>query len=231
LTYENVDAYFKTVSDVKINIAYTLIQVSLSDRYISDTILAGLKRQHAPLNFQTLGHFLSNDPKRYDLTYLHNRISVEVGPSQLPSAAPLTEVQPSAASPSDAPAAFVTDRQPRAGGKGDEPIAIVNAATILLKAAATAIATLSRAIGKVFQIGLTAIDRNTIDGDSIGDLVENMTNASRKWRLSFETSASATLMKKLIMQKQHLQRRSCALIWNVKRLVLIFLMSFQAWDL
>jgi hypothetical protein len=141
LTYENVDAYFKTVSDVKINIAYTPIQVSLSDRYISDTILAGLKRQQAPLNSQTLGHFLSNDPKRYDLTYLHNRISVEVGPCQLPSAAPLTEVQPSAASPSDSLADFVTDRQPRAGGGGDEPIAIVNAATILLKAAATAIAT------------------------------------------------------------------------------------------
>jgi hypothetical protein len=44
LTYENVDAYFKTISYVKMNIAYTPIQVSLSDRYISDTILAGLKR-------------------------------------------------------------------------------------------------------------------------------------------------------------------------------------------
>jgi hypothetical protein len=37
-------------------------------------------------------------------------------PSSAP--APLAEVQPSAASPSDALAAFVTDRQPRAGGKG-----------------------------------------------------------------------------------------------------------------
>jgi hypothetical protein len=118
LTDENVNAFFKTVSDVKINIAYTQIQVSLLDRYISDTILAGLKRQHAPLHFQTLGHFFSNDQKHYDLTYLHNRISVEVGHSQLPSAAPLTEVQSSEASPSDAPAAFVTDRQPHAGGKG-----------------------------------------------------------------------------------------------------------------
>jgi hypothetical protein len=116
LTNENVEAYFKSLSDVKINIANTPIQASLSDRYISDTILARLKK-HAPLNFQALGHFLSNDPKRYDLTYLHNRISVEIGPSQLPAAAPFTEVPSSAASPSDAPAAFVTDRQPRAGGK------------------------------------------------------------------------------------------------------------------
>ena len=101
---------------MKINIAHTPIQASLSDRYISDTILARLK-ERAPLNFQALGHFLSNDPKRYDLTYLHNRISVEIGPSQLPAAAPFTEVPSSAASPSDAPAAFITDRQPRAGGK------------------------------------------------------------------------------------------------------------------
>jgi hypothetical protein len=99
------------------------------------------------------------------------------------------------------------------------------------KAAEAAIATASRAIVEAFQIGLMVINRNTIDGASIVDLVENMTNASRKWRLSFETSESGTLTRKLIMQKQHLQLRSCALIWNVKRLVLIFLMSFQAWDL
>ncbi len=49
LTYENVDAYFKTVSDVKINIAYTPIEVSLFDCCISETIPAGLKRLHAPL--------------------------------------------------------------------------------------------------------------------------------------------------------------------------------------
>ncbi len=72
------------------------------------------------------------------------------------------------------------------GGRGDEPIAIVNAATILLKAVATATATLSRAIGKVFQIGLTAIGRNTIDCVSISDMMKNMTNASRKWRLRHE---------------------------------------------
>ncbi len=76
-----------------------------------------------------------------------------------------------------------------------------------------------------------AKDRNTIEGVSIGDLVENMTNTLKKWRLSFETSPSATLMKKLIMQKQHLQRRSCTLIWNMKRLILISLISYQVLDL
>ncbi len=44
LTYENVHAYFKTVSEIMIDIAYTPIQVSLSDCYISNIILAGLKR-------------------------------------------------------------------------------------------------------------------------------------------------------------------------------------------
>ncbi len=91
---------------MKIYIAHTLNQASLSDRYISDTILARLKVL-APLNIQALRHFLSNDPKRYDLTYLHNIISVEIGPSQLSIAVPLTEVPLSAASPSDSPAAFV----------------------------------------------------------------------------------------------------------------------------
>ena len=118
LSADNVEAYFKLVSDVKINIAHTPIQPSLSDRYISDTILAGLKKQNVPLNFQALGHSLSYDPQRYDLIYLHNRISVEVGPSQLSAATPAYEAAPSASSPSDAPAAFVTDRLPRAGGKG-----------------------------------------------------------------------------------------------------------------
>jgi hypothetical protein len=88
-------------------------------------------------------------------------------------------------------------------GRGDEPIAIVNAAIMMLKTAATAAATVSRAIIKVFQIGLMAINRNTIDGASIGDPVENMTNALTKWTLSFKTRARATLMRKLIMQKQH----------------------------
>jgi hypothetical protein len=57
LTNDNVEAYFKSVSDVKINIAYMPIQGSLSDSYISDTILARLK-ESAPLNFRALGHFL-----------------------------------------------------------------------------------------------------------------------------------------------------------------------------
>ena len=113
LTADNVEAYFRLVSDVKINIAHTPIQPSLSDRYISDTILAGLKMPHVPLNFQALGHSLSYDPQRYDLIYLHSHISVEVGPSQLSAAAPANEAAPSASSPSDAPAAFVTDRLPR----------------------------------------------------------------------------------------------------------------------
>jgi hypothetical protein len=54
---------------VKINIAHTPIHASLSDCYTSDTILARLE-EGAPLNFQALGHFLSNVPKLYDLTYL-----------------------------------------------------------------------------------------------------------------------------------------------------------------
>ena len=117
LTDDNVEAYFRLVSDVKINIAHTPIQASLSDRYISDTILAGLKRKNGPLNVQALGHYLSNESRRYDLTFLHNRISVEVGPSQLSEVVPMSEVPPPSASPSDAPSAFVADRQPR-GGKG-----------------------------------------------------------------------------------------------------------------
>ncbi len=73
--------------------------------------------------------------------------------------------------------------------------------------------------------------RNTIDGVSIGDQVDNMANVSRKWRLSFKSSAKATLMTKLIMQKQHLQRRSCTLIKSMKQVVLISLMHFQISDL
>ncbi len=68
------------------------------------------------------------------------------------------------------------------GESGDKPITIVNAATTMLQAAAAAIATVSRANVEELQIGFMVINRNTIDGASIGDLVENMTNASRKSR-------------------------------------------------
>ena len=40
----NIDAYFKLVSDVKINIAHTPMELTDSDRYISDTVLAALKK-------------------------------------------------------------------------------------------------------------------------------------------------------------------------------------------
>jgi hypothetical protein len=145
-------------------------------------------------------------------------------------------VHSSAASPSDAPAAFVTYQQPRAGGKGlranhNSQCCDNDAQASKQQQQHSQQQAEPLWIVEAFQIGLMVINRNTIDVASIGDLVENMTNESRKWRLSFETSESATLMRKLIIQKQHPQHRSCDLIWNVKRLVLIFLMSFQAWDL
>ena len=117
------------------------------------------------------------------------------------------------------------------GGRGDEPVAIVNAAIMMLKSTATAVATVSRITVRVFQIGSMATSRNTIDGVSTEDLVVNMINASRTWRLNFETSANAILMKKLIIQKPHLQHRNCALIGNTREVVLISLMHFQALDL
>ena len=117
LTNDNIDGYFSSVYEVKINIAHTPIQPILSDRYISDIILAALKKPQASQNFQALGHSLSNDPSRYDLMYLQSRITAEIDPTLLSDATPANDPAPSNSSPLDAPAAFITDRQPRAGGK------------------------------------------------------------------------------------------------------------------
>jgi hypothetical protein len=88
---------------------------SITDRYISDTIVAALKKSPSS-NFQALGHSLFHDWKRSDLTFLQNRLSVEV--ASLSSSTTVNETVSSSSSPSDAPAAFVADRQPREGRGG-----------------------------------------------------------------------------------------------------------------
>jgi hypothetical protein len=84
--------------------------------------------------------------------------------------------------------------------------------TIMFKAAGMA----SKITVRAFQIGSMATSRSMTDGVTIGNQVVKWTNTSRNWKLRFETSANATLMKRLGMQIQHLQHRSCALIWSTK---------------
>ena len=64
--------------------------------------------------FFLIGFALSHDSQRLDLTYLQNRLRVEV--ASLPDVTSSKEAAPTASPPSDAPTAFVADRQPRGGG-------------------------------------------------------------------------------------------------------------------
>ena len=109
----NIEKYFKTVLEVKQNIGNTPLAFSITDCFISDTVISALKK-FPSANFSSLGFALSHDSQRLNLTYLQNRLRVEV--ASLPDVASSKEAAPTASSPSDAPAAFVADRHPRGGG-------------------------------------------------------------------------------------------------------------------
>ena len=109
----NIEKYFETVLEVKQNIGNTPLAFSITDRFISDTVISALKK-FPSANFSSLGFALSHDSQRLNLTYLQNRLRVEV--ASLPDVASSKEAAPTASSPSDAPAAFVADRHPRGGG-------------------------------------------------------------------------------------------------------------------
>ena len=109
----NIEKYFKTVFEVKQNINNTPLAFSITDRFISDTVVSALKK-FPSANFSSLGFALSHDSQRLDLTYLQNRLRVEV--ASLPDVTSSKEAAPTASPPSDAPTAFVADRQPRGGG-------------------------------------------------------------------------------------------------------------------
>jgi hypothetical protein len=108
----NIEKYFKTVLAVKQNIENTPLESSISDRYISDTIISALKKIPST-KMSALGYVLSLDSQRLNLTHLEDRLTVEM---EFHSPATSSkDAAPSTSPPSDAPAAFVADRQPRGG--------------------------------------------------------------------------------------------------------------------
>ena len=62
---------------MKQNIGNTLLDFSITDHFISDTVNSALKK-FLSANFSSLGFALSHDSQRLNLTYLQNRLRVEV---------------------------------------------------------------------------------------------------------------------------------------------------------
>ena len=102
----NIEKYFKNVFEVKQNINNAPLVFSISDCFISDTVISALKKCPSA-NFSSLAYALSHNAQRLDLTYLQNRLRVEV--ASLSDVTSTKEAPPLAFLPSDAPTAFVTN--------------------------------------------------------------------------------------------------------------------------